>query len=186
MIQRSQLKRSRSSTNSRKMTQNPQGQEEVLQTKIISPKEVARDRETWLEAVDAEVDSPTHEKEALKKLTPEEHQEIKRKAEEEGRTIPPNEGSLHREAQSRSFQTQSALGGAPKPGTEDGRRTELQRRCRRHCTKSAHLGISKIWMEGIRFGYACVEQDPDEDVFLLRPPSSPKNVFWIEARCTSH
>jgi len=46
------------------MTQNPKGQEEVLQTKIISPKEVARDRETWLEAVDAEVNSLTHEKEA--------------------------------------------------------------------------------------------------------------------------
>ena len=48
----------------KKMMQNPSGQEEVLQTKIISPKEVARDRETWLEAVDAEVNSLTHEKEA--------------------------------------------------------------------------------------------------------------------------
>ena len=71
----------------KKMMQNPSGQEEVLQTKIISPKEVARDWEKWLEAVDAEVNSLTREKEALKKLTPEEHQEIKRKAEEEGRKI---------------------------------------------------------------------------------------------------
>ena len=52
--------------------------EEVLQTKIISPKEVSRKWGEWLESVDSEVQSLTKDKQALKELTAGEHEELKR------------------------------------------------------------------------------------------------------------
>ena len=71
------------------MIANPP-EEEILQTRIISPREVARNWPDWLEAVEAEVVSLTEEKEALRvlrRLTKEEHEEIKRKAESQGRKV---------------------------------------------------------------------------------------------------
>ena len=62
-------------------------EEEILQTRIISPKEVARNWPDWLEAVEAEVVSLPEEKEALRRLTKEEHEEIKGKAESQGRKV---------------------------------------------------------------------------------------------------
>ena len=61
--------------------------EEVLQTKIISPKEVSRKWGEWLESVDSEVQSLTKDKQALKELTAEEHEELKQQAEREGRRV---------------------------------------------------------------------------------------------------
>lgn len=57
----------------------PQEEEEVLQTKIVSPKEVSANWSDWIDSVKSEVESLTEEKEALKPLTPE---EVKRKVEE--------------------------------------------------------------------------------------------------------
>ena len=68
------------------MIAKPPEEEEILQTRIISPKEVARNWPDWLEAV-AEVVSLTEEKEALRRLTKEEHEEIKGKAESQGRKV---------------------------------------------------------------------------------------------------
>ena len=61
--------------------------EEVLQTKIISPKDVSRKWGEWLESVDSEVQSLTKDKQALKELTAEEHEELKQQAEREGRRV---------------------------------------------------------------------------------------------------
>eukprot|EP00435_Cladocopium_sp_Y103_P044062 s2889_g12.t1 len=60
----------------KKMMNTPED-EKVLQTKIISPREVARNWPEWLDAVKAEVESLTLEKEALRRLTDEEHDELK-------------------------------------------------------------------------------------------------------------
>ena len=60
---------------------------EVLQSRIISPKEVSKRWEEWLESVDSEVRSLTQDKGALRELSAEEHEELKQKAAQEGRKI---------------------------------------------------------------------------------------------------
>ena len=54
-------------------------EEEILQTKIISPQEMVRDLPLWDEAIRSEMDSLFTQKEALKKITREEKEEILRK-----------------------------------------------------------------------------------------------------------
>ena len=71
----------------RKMAIPTEDEEQVLQTKIISPKEVARRWSEWLESVDSEVQALTDEKKALKQLSEEEHESLRKKAIEEGRKI---------------------------------------------------------------------------------------------------
>ena len=71
----------------RKMVEGVDESEEVLQTKIISPKEVSRNWKEWLEAVDSEYLSLTEEKEALKKLTKEEVEKMRSEAEKKGKGI---------------------------------------------------------------------------------------------------
>ena len=62
-------------------------EDEILQTKVISTREVAKSWKSWLEAIDAEVQSLLEEKEALKKITRKELEEIQKKAAQEGRTV---------------------------------------------------------------------------------------------------
>ena len=62
-------------------------EEEVLQTRVVSTSEVAKNWEDWLEAVGEEVKSLLMEKEALKELRKEEVEELRRKAEAEGKTL---------------------------------------------------------------------------------------------------
>ena len=71
----------------RKIATAMEESEEVLQTKIISPKEVSRKWGEWLESVDSEVQSLTKDKQALKELTAGEHEELKQQAEREGRRV---------------------------------------------------------------------------------------------------
>ena len=71
----------------KKMATGDDATEEVLQTKIVSPKEVARCWSEWLEAIDSEVKSLTEEKEALRQLTKEEHEKMKVEAEKRGRKV---------------------------------------------------------------------------------------------------
>ena len=49
----------------------PNEEEEVLQTKIVSPREVAENWEDWLPAVRSEVESLLKEKEAFREVFPE-------------------------------------------------------------------------------------------------------------------
>ena len=59
-------------------------EEEVLQTRIVSPKEVAANWEAWVEASGDEVNSLINEKEALKPLTRDEVKKLKEEAERDG------------------------------------------------------------------------------------------------------
>ena len=54
-------------------------EDEILQTKVTSSREVARSWKSWLAAIDAEVQSLLEEKEALKKITRKELEEIQEK-----------------------------------------------------------------------------------------------------------
>ena len=69
----------------RKMAMPTEEEEQVFQTRIISPKEVNRRWSEWLESVDAEVQALTQEKQALKKLSEEKHEALKKQAIDEGR-----------------------------------------------------------------------------------------------------
>ena len=71
----------------RKMVEGADESEEVLQTKIISPKEVSRNWNEWLEAVDSEYVSLVKEKEALRMLLPEELQKMKSEASNQGKGV---------------------------------------------------------------------------------------------------
>ena len=71
----------------RKMVEGLDESEEVLQTKIISPKEVSKKWKEWLEAVDSEYISLTQEKEALRKLSKEEVEELRSQALKKGKGI---------------------------------------------------------------------------------------------------
>ena len=65
----------------------PEDHEEVLQTRIISPREVSSQWHNWLPAINAEVHSLVEEKGALKILSQEEVEELKREAKEKGQKI---------------------------------------------------------------------------------------------------
>ena len=62
-------------------------EDEVLQTKIVSPKEVARRWKEWLPAIESEVQSLVEEKEALRMLTKEEVHQLQIEAERTGLTM---------------------------------------------------------------------------------------------------
>ena len=69
----------------RKMVQTPWEEEEVLQTKIVSPQEVSKNWSVWAEAAKSEIYSLLQEKEALEEITVEELEQRKRKAKEDGK-----------------------------------------------------------------------------------------------------
>ena len=71
----------------KRMMEEPSEEDEILQTKVISTREVAKSWKSWLEAIDAEVHSLLEEKEALKKIARKELEEIQKKAAQEGRTV---------------------------------------------------------------------------------------------------
>ena len=71
----------------KKLAVLPTEEEEVLQTKIVSPKEVSEHWDEWLSAVKAEVDSLIIEKEAFREVLPDELKKLKEDAEKGGRGI---------------------------------------------------------------------------------------------------
>ena len=71
----------------RKLSEVKSEEEEVLQTKVISPKEVSDQWHEWIEAANEEVQSMIEEKQALKALSKEELESIIRKAHKNGRKV---------------------------------------------------------------------------------------------------
>ena len=71
----------------RKLVEEPWEEEEVLQTKIVSPQEVSKSWSAWKDAVASEIESLLVEKEALKEITLEELEEKKRRAKESGKKV---------------------------------------------------------------------------------------------------
>ena len=70
----------------KKMGMEPQVNDEVLQTRIISPKEVREEWKDWIGPSRAEIDSLLEEKAALRPVTKEELDEIKKTCEAQGRS----------------------------------------------------------------------------------------------------
>ena len=71
----------------KRMMEEPSEEDEILQTKVISTREVAKSWKSWLDAIDAEVQSLLEEKEALIKITRKELEEIQEKAARGGRAV---------------------------------------------------------------------------------------------------
>eukprot|EP00438_Fugacium_kawagutii_P029730 Skav214785 [mRNA] locus=scaffold1820:35141:42466:+ [translate_table: standard] len=71
----------------RKMVTQREEEEELLQTKIVSPKEVSKNWEVWKPAIDAEVQSMLHEKLAFEVIDEKEEARLKKEAESRGRKI---------------------------------------------------------------------------------------------------
>ena len=61
--------------------------DEVLQTKVISPKEVASNLEEWESAIEDEIQSLLEDKEALRPVTKKEAEDLMRKQKEKGKTL---------------------------------------------------------------------------------------------------
>ena len=74
-------------TEIKRSIEEPTLQEEILQTKIVSIKEVESNWQKWLPSVMSEVNSVLKEKEALKEVTPEELQRLEDEASKGGRQI---------------------------------------------------------------------------------------------------
>ena len=74
-------------TEIKRSIEEPTLQEEILQTKIVSIKEVESNWQKWLPSVMSEVNSLLKEKEALKEVTPEELQRLEDEASKGGRQI---------------------------------------------------------------------------------------------------
>ena len=68
----------------RKAVESMEDSEEILQTKIISPKEVWEHWEEWEAAAKSEINSMLEEKEALEEVSEEEVKEIEKKLKEKG------------------------------------------------------------------------------------------------------
>ena len=69
------------------MAMIPNEEEEVLQTRIVSPKEVSQHWPDWLQAVKNEVESLLYEKQALREIGPEELQRLQQDAKNQGRGV---------------------------------------------------------------------------------------------------
>ena len=71
----------------RKMASMPNEEEEILQTRIVSPKEVAEHWQEWLPAVQSEVESLLYDKQAFREIGPEELALLQQQAEKSGKGI---------------------------------------------------------------------------------------------------
>ena len=74
-------------TRLKKMIEKPWEEEEVLQTKIVSPYEVQKNWQAWKGAAEDEIRSLLEEKEALEEITKDQLEAMRRKAEESGKTL---------------------------------------------------------------------------------------------------
>ena len=71
----------------KKMASQPKEEEEVLQTKVISPQEVAARWEEWIQPSKEEVKSMLEEKEALRPVSKKELEEVIRQAHSKGKKV---------------------------------------------------------------------------------------------------
>ena len=71
----------------RKALQDPEEEEDVLQTRVVNQQQVGKDWASWTSAVEDEVRSLLEEKEALKEVSKKEAEEMFRQAHQEGKKI---------------------------------------------------------------------------------------------------
>ena len=163
-------------------------EEEILQTRIISPKEVARNWPDWLEAVEAEVVSLPEEKEALRRLTKEEHEEIKGKAESQGRkveyipskvvfTVKPIPGGTKKKVRwvaCGNFEPRKEVEENYSGGADSVAFRILVWAAAKFNWKGCVMDVKTAFLN------AMMEQDPDEDVLLIKPPSIFLDKSYLE------
>ena len=158
--------------------EDPTEEEEILQTKIVSLKEVASRWESWLEAVANEVESLLTEKEAFKPVKPLEHEAIKKEAEKAGVNIE----YIH-----------SKLVATRKPGKGGGKKKirwvvcgneELKKPDEDNFSSGADAASLRImvwfcsWNQWVAFTIdvktaflnAEMHQEKHEDILLVKPP----------------
>ena len=163
----------------KKMSEVEREEDEVLQTKIVSSKEVAKDWSAWLAAIDQEVNSLLHDKEALKWLTEKEYEELMKNAERDGVQVE---------------QIPSKMVFTVKPGPKGGKKKARWVACGNHeCKKSSEENYSGgadctalrvlVWAAQRNQWVACVldistaflnaamEVKEGESILIIRPPS---------------
>ena len=115
--------------NMKRMMEEPSEEDDILQTKVISSREVASSWKSWLAAIDAEVRSLLKEKEALKKIT-------RKELGDSRKSIPGGlrcgdhtvQTGLHDQSWSKWWQAQNPLGDMREPRVQKGFRADLLQR----------------------------------------------------------
>ena len=124
--------------NMRKMAAETNEEEEVLQTRIVSPREVTENWSDWLPAITNEVDSLLKEKEAFREIYPEELHKLQKEAERSGKGIEfiPSKLGFYQKARARRRKEKDEVDCLWQLGTKERTGGQLQFRCR--CLRPAH------------------------------------------------
>lgn len=161
----------------KKMAEVPNEEEEILQTHILSQKEVSENWEDWLTAAGGEVDSMLTEKEAFREIFPEELQKLKEEAEKTG-------GEIEFIPSKLVFMKKPGPAGGKKKmtwvicGNWETRRDDEDNfsRCRRSRTTNSGVVCVPTLMgsagSGCPHGFPeCQVQSEDEPLIVVKPPS---------------
>ena len=163
----------------RKVTQLEDEEDEVLQTRVVSMVEAAKEWEKWIPATEAEVGSLLNEKEALKPMKKEEVEEMIREAHRQGRRV-------------QMIPSKVVL--TKKPGKNGGKRKLRWVVCGNYEEKSSkestyaggcdatafrlaiHIASTYQWEAStvdVRTAFlnATMSIEEDEDIMLIKPPS---------------
>ena len=165
--------------------------EEVLQTRVVSPKEVREEWSEWLKPIQEEIDSLITEKEAMRRLTKEEVEDLRKKAEAKGEklqvipskmvfVVKPAQGQKNGKKKSRwvicgNFE-QVREGETNYSGGADSTAFRVQiAAASRFQWSGTTLDVRTAFLN------ALMEWEPDEVPLLVRPPSILVEMGLIES-----
>ena len=174
----------------KKMAEVKEDGDEILQTKVISPKEVIRNWSEWIPSVKSEVESLTIEKAALKELSKDEVKALKKKAEEEGKKL-------------EIIPSKLVLTVKPSPDHKEGKKKTRWVVCGNYEEKKEgeenYSGGADatslrllVWIASRMKWAGCIldvrtaflnaqmEQEPDEDLLLVQPPHILKEMKFLD------
>ena len=164
----------------KKMIEEPTQEEEILQTKIISPKEVSAEWEKWLPAIRAEIDSLIREKEALTEISPEDFEKLEERLKKEGRkavvvpskmvyTKKPGQGKLKaRWVACGNLEPVQPHESTYSSGADAAALRLLIWAANRFQWETTTVDIKTAFLN------ANMDQSPEEDLLIIRPP----NIFF--------
>ena len=150
----------------KKMAEIQSENEEILQTKIISAREVVRNWSEWIPAVKSEVESLTIEKGALKELTKEEVLDLKRQVEENGKKLEviPSKMvfTIKPSAEDKSGKKKGEMGSLRQSRREERGGGKLFGRSRCHDPEAVGLGVKSNEVDWMHFRRPhCLPQCPN-------------------------
>ena len=164
-----------------KMATMPNEEEEILQTRIVSPREVSEHWDEWLPAIQCEVESLLRDKEAFREDFPDELQRLMCEAEKgrEGNRIYPFETCVYKKTWSGRREQENEVGSVWKPGTKEGWRRniplELTLRHFASCMVwwAARFSVDIASTLDVRTAFlnAKMVSSEDESLILVRTPS---------------